>query len=549
MVVLDTRFFLCVLSFALAGGFSPDIHLSYPLKAIAKNGFYSAVFFYVAYTLLSFLPMRAREWSKNILLVLSLASAFLRFFMGYYFNMDINQALMETLQDTNVHESLAFLKAHVLPHSALFLALLAFCALFLYFVRFKWELSRRVHLILLVFMSLGVGAHMGRTAYLFAQRGMAGWSPPEVWETLPLIKEARALYFSLRYSTQVARQSLDRPFAKDYLRVDKESVPYVVLIVGESVSRNFMGVYGYALPNTPFLSSLKNRERERSQNLFVFEDAISAFANTSPVLQTLLNYSDVENRHTPWYFQRSLGDIFKLAGYQTFWLTNQDPAQANNAYKLLPKRFESFYRTSSLDTSDQALLDLFEQKVKPQLGAKNAIVFHLIGSHILYHERFPKSFAKFSPAQIPTQGLHIKNKAQLQTLADYVNSIYYTDSVLRQIFKLFEKKDALILYLSDHAQDMFESGSTYGHRCSIYGVQIPFIIYVTDLFKQKHPSKVQQLAQAVHKPFMSDDLIHTLLPLVGIHTKDHLESKNLLSPKFDEKRQRIYCDDKVYPHP
>ncbi|WP_233703047.1 phosphoethanolamine transferase [Helicobacter felis] len=542
MVVLEARFFLCVFSFALAGGFSPDIHLSYPLKAIAKNGFYSAVFFYVAYTLLSFLPMRAREWGKNILLVLSLASAFVRFFMGYYFNMDINQALMETLQDTNVHESLAFLKAHVLPHSALFLALLAFCALFLYFVRFKWELSRRVHLILLAFMSLGVGAHMGRTAYLFHKRGEVGWAPANLWDTLPLIKEARALYFSLRYSTQVVRQSLDRPFAKDYLRVDKESVPYVVLIVGESVSRNFMGVYGYALPNTPFLSSLK----EKSQNLFVFENVISAFASTAPVLQTLLNYSDVENRHTPWYFQRSLGDIFKLAGYQTFWLTNQNPAQANNAYKLLPERFKNFYRTSSLDTSDGALLDLFEQKVKPQLGTKNVAVFHLMGSHVFYTDRFPKSFAKFTPEQI--HSTHLK-QADRQILADYVNSIYYTDHVLQEIFALFKNKEALIIYLSDHAQDMFESGNTYGHRCSIYGVQIPFIIYVTDLFKQKHPSKVQQLAQAVHKPFMSDDLIHTLLPLVGIHTKDHLESKNLLSPKFNEKRKRIYCDDKVYPHP
>ncbi|WP_233705766.1 phosphoethanolamine transferase [Helicobacter felis] len=264
------------------------------------------------------------------------------------------------------------------------------------------------------------------------------------------------------------------------------------------------------------------------------------------MLQTLLNYSDVENRHTPWYFQRSLGDIFKLAGYQTFWLTNQNPAQANNAYKLLPERFKNFYRTSSLDTSDGALLDLFEQKVKPQLGTKNVAVFHLMGSHVFYTDRFPKSFAKFTPEQI--HSTHLK-QADRQILADYVNSIYYTDHVLQEIFALFKNKEALIIYLSDHAQDMFESGSTYGHRCSIYGVQIPFIIYVTDLFKQKHPSKVQQLAQAVHKPFMSDDLIHTLLPLVGIHTKDHLESKNLLSPKFNEKRKRIYCDDKVYPHP
>ncbi len=103
----------------------------------------------------------------------------------------------------------------------------------------------------------------------------------------------------------------------------------------------------------------------------------------------------------------------------------------------------------------------------------------------------------------------------------------------------------MIVYLSDHAQDIFESSDTYGHRCSDYGVEIPFVIYVSDLFKQKHPQKVQQLAQALNKPFMSDDLIHTLLSLAGIHTKDNLESKNLLSAKFDIGRKRVYCGNHV----
>lgn len=40
---------------------------------------------------------------------------------------------------------------------------------------------------------------------------------------------------------------------------------------------------------------------------------------------------------------------------------------------------------------------------------------------------------------------------------------------------------------------------------------------------------------------MSDDLIHSLLPLVGIHTKDEIESKNLFSPKFDAQRKRAVC--------
>ncbi|CRF48148.1 conserved hypothetical protein fragment 2, partial [Helicobacter heilmannii] len=157
--------------------------------------------------------------------------------------------------------------------------------------------------------------------------------------------------------------------------------------------------------------------------------------------------------------------------------------------------------------------------------------------------------ATFTPKDINYQGLHAHNDQDKQIVADYVNSLYYTDHVLSEIFKLFQGKDAIIFYLSDHAQDIFQSASTYGHKCSSYGVEIPFMVYVTSTFKQKHPEKVKLIEQAVHKPFMSDDLIHTLLPIVGIHTKDNLESKDLFSPKFDTKRKRVFCGDKPYSKP
>ncbi|MFC3848334.1 phosphoethanolamine transferase, partial [Helicobacter baculiformis] len=251
----------------------------------------------------------------------------------------------------------------------------------------------------------------------------------------------------------------------------------------------------------------------------------------------------VENRMSAWYTQRNLGDIFKIAGYKTFWLDNQEASPISNAYTLIARRFDHHnYADVSMGHSyDINLLDTFHAKVATKLASKNFILFHLIGSHVLYAERFPKTFAKFTPADIPYQGLHVQDEKDKQIVADYVNSLYYTDHILSEIFKLFKDKDTIIIYLSDHAQDIFESASTYGHKCSAFGVEIPFVIYVSDLFKQKHPEKLKQLAQAVHKPFMSDDLIHTLLPLVGIHTKDNLESKDLLSAKFDRGRVRKIC--------
>ncbi|BDR28797.1 sulfatase-like hydrolase/transferase [Helicobacter suis] len=276
---------------------------------------------------------------------------------------------------------------------------------------------------------------------------------------------------------------------------------------------------------------------------------ISAFAHTYAVFKTLLNYADVENRSIAWYEQKSLGDIFNAAGYKTFWIDNQGLHTwltsgkrfvIGDIYDVLSHRFTKRYY--ALAPTDQWVVDTFIEKVQPDLSTKNFVLFHLIGNHGDYNTRFPKNFTKFTPAQIPYANLHTNSDHDRQIVADYANSLYYTDYILSEIFKLFKGKDALIVYLSDHAQDIFESGSTYGHKCSTYGVEIPFIIYVTDVFRQKHPEKLKLIAQAINKPFMSDDLIHSLLPLVGIHTKDNLESKNLFSPAFDTNRKRVYCD-------
>ncbi|GAA7671006.1 hypothetical protein HpMMM64_14410 [Helicobacter pylori] len=187
------------------------------------------------------------------------------------------------------------------------------------------------------------------------------------------------------------------------------------------------------------------------------------------------------------------------------------------------------------------MVKFYTKNVQSKLKNKNFIVFHLLGSHSWYADRFPKSFAKFKPSDLDFSNLHASSDRDKQIVADYVNSLYYNDFVLNGIFNLFKDKDAIVFYLSDHVQDIFESGSTYGHRCSKAGLEIPFMIYVSDVFKEKHPKKVKLIKNALNKPFMSDDLIHSLLPLVGIHTKDEIESKNLFSPKFDTQRKRAVC--------
>ncbi|WP_033621197.1 phosphoethanolamine transferase [Helicobacter pylori] len=273
----------------------------------------------------------------------------------------------------------------------------------------------------------------------------------------------------------------------------------------------------------------------------MFSDTISKEAHTSDVFENLLNYSNAET-NKPWYHYHNMIDIFKRSHYETFWLEKQAVDEWGITQNLVSNRSKNrYYILGNYGAYDEELVKFYSKNVQPQLKSKNFIVFHLIGSHSWYADRFPQSFAKFKPSDLSFSNLHVSNDRDKQIVADYVNSLYYNDAVLNGIFNLFKDKDAIVFYLSDHAQDVFESGSTYGHRCSKAGVEIPFMIYVSGIFKEKHPEKVKLIKNALNKPFMSDDLIHSLLPLVGIRTKDEIESKNLFSPQFDAQRKRAVC--------
>ncbi|WP_164499646.1 sulfatase-like hydrolase/transferase [Helicobacter pylori] len=282
----------------------------------------------------------------------------------------------------------------------------------------------------------------------------------------------------------------------------------------------------------------------------MFSDTISKEGSTSDVFENLLNYSDAET-NKPWYHYRNMIDIFKRSHYETFWLEKQfvdqwsliqDLVSSRSKNRYLLQRDRNLYFLPGEWTGyDEDILTFYSKNILSQLKSKNFIVFHLRGSHKTYSERFPKSFAKFKPSDLSFSNLHVSNDRDKQIVADYVNSLYYNDFVLNGIFNLLKDKDAIVFYLSDHAQDIFESGPTYGHSCSKAGLEIPFMIYISDIFKEKHPEKVKLIKNALNKPFMSDDLIHSLLPLVGIRTKDETESKNLFSPKFDAQRKRITC--------
>ncbi|WP_295701785.1 phosphoethanolamine transferase [uncultured Helicobacter sp.] len=357
--------------------------------------------------------------------------------------------------------------------------------------------------------------------------------------------------------------------APSTITASSSPIPTIVLIIDESTQRNYMGLYGYPLPTTPRLDILKE-----NGNLVAFNNVIAPHSHTNLVLEKLLTFHNYENAQTPWYKQQNLIDILKLAGYTIHWLSNQEVVSIyGNAPEVISTRAD-ITRFSTISDSysagkayDEILLSLLqqvrqnEQILSPNTEAqspqpsKNFYLFHLMGTHLGYDGRYPKSFETFNIDTLKQYNLHtltpyphtsstILNPRQLQIKAHYINAILYNDYVVNAIIESFKDEDALIFYISDHGDEVYDFRDFVGHSENIgsrFMIEVPFMVYMSDSFRESYPHIAQKIEKAKDLPFMSNDFIHAFLDVLNINYTGYNPTRSLFNPLFNDKRARIFA--------
>ncbi|AFH98492.1 hypothetical protein HPSH417_06880 [Helicobacter pylori Shi417] len=419
-VILDEKFLIFLLCNALSNAYKNSDLFSF------SKGFLGAFLIgFVVYYVAALIPKRPLQRLLEWLFIGSgIIFSVAEIFTLFMFKMPFSKGLIDTLLATNGSETMAFVKSY---NNYLFYYAFILIALLIAIktIRFRALVPGMIASVLgLSILAIGSVRHV---KYLTSSDAV-------------LKRSLRSL-------------SLARGFYSAYL----------------SLSDRQQAIKFYSFFNNLYLPS------------DYLSGTISKEAHTSEVFESLLNYSNAET-NKPWYHYHNMIDIFKRSHYETFWLEKQIIDQWGITQNLVSNRSQNrYYILGNYGTYDEELAKFYSKNVQPKLKNKNFIVFHLLGSHSWYADRFPKSFAKFKPNDLDFSHLHASSDRDKQIVADYVNSLYYNDAVLNGIFNLFKDKDAIVFYLSDHAQDMFESGSTYGHRCSKAGLEIPFMIYASDI--------------------------------------------------------------------
>lgn len=358
-----------------------------------------------------------------------------------------------------------------------------------------------------------------------------------IWNTYAYQREVRALSEQKDKLAKIDLGALD------------VRMPYgpinVVVVIGESLRRQYMHLYGYPLPNTPHLDSLS-----RSQELIKFSNVTSPSTATMESLKRVLSFQQVDSSD-PWYKYPALTNVLSRSGYLTYWVSNQDNvgvwmqsinviAHFSDSIKYIQTRAgdaDNVLSTSRISYDSEVLEFLHERDT---LRNKSVAQFvHLIGCHMDYNKRYPKEYARFNANDIESMGAH-GNK---QNIADYVNSIYYNDDVVYRIIQRYSSSPSLVIYFSDHGETIYDiegKPDFYGHGVAHKSnVEIPFMVYVSPQLREKAPELYQKIQQAKDRPIVNDLFTNSLLELLGIRTKYSNPKLEFFSSDYDTTRPRI----------
>ena len=550
---------------------------------------------YVLSALLSLLPKMLRKWVKRLFYIVAYSLALIDIFCFSKFGSTITPTMLLLVGETNSREASEFVSEFLSPSIivsntgwVLLLLLVHIVWSIFWYVKTKPKKSSRYYeqrrsvgpqltpeaeSIVKVVMGLACAGFLGYCAYTTwpnktAMARLLSYDrigDVEHELTKPdrarLYQPAYRLAFSI-YANQLTSTQLDTLIEReDHVNVDSCTFksPQIVLIIGESYNRHHAQLYGYDKPDTP-----RQLARAKAGELYPFTDVIAPWNLTSFVFKHLFSLYTVGDKGE-WTDYPLFPEVFRKAGYHVAFLTNQFLPQAKEAvydfsggfFLNNPHLSEAMFdaRNTKLTYFDEGLLQEYDDMVKagklPKDDEDNKAqltIFHLKGQHVDYRTRCPKSRMKWNADDYDRPKLDKKEK---QRLAYYDNSLLYNDSIVDQIIRRFEQKEAIVIYVPDHGEQVYDDDVHFicrNHSAAIdehmarNEYDIPFWVYMSRSYKAAHPDVVWQVEQAVNKPFMTDALAHMLVYLGGIKTKAYRAELNPLSIKYDATRKRILKD-------
>ncbi len=447
-------FIFCLLLMSVPASYEGNIGARDFAPVLMSIAGVQSVFFSLIFCLLAkYLGKTFKYGIAFILMLLFIIETYTYIQFGSRFN----SLILSLLLQTNIQEIKEFFSLYIFsPFTLLFLFLvIAGCYLF-YKLDIYWDnkhkyITGEITDIIILFISL-FGAY---GSIYIAEEGMI----PPGKNTLYKAMESWSFYDEKRYDIEEIERNID------FIKVEKsdQKAPLIVLVIGESFNKYHSSLYGYNLKTNPLLEI-----RKENKELAVFSDVISPSNGTNYMMEYVFSLKSCDSQDDS---KRNIlfPAIFRKSGYRVGYFDNQYTQTSGGNYDFTCVYFLNTnkisnacfdYRNDTLLNYDGPFIDYYKGKFYREPCSMNII--HIYGQHLDPRFRFPESFALFSAKDIRRKEL---NEVQRQKVADYDNAVLYNDKVMNDIIKCFEQQDAVLIYFSDHGEQIYDDKRlVYGRK-------------------------------------------------------------------------------------
>ena len=448
-------------------------------------------------------------WAYIIIVICSCA------YVGSAFHADLSSIWIELLFNTSVDEVLGFVKMSLGVWQVMGLILMAFVIMvpFLVFQRLQAQtFSRRS-------VAIGVGLVLPFVCVNVLLMNWH-WGVAQMPYTQFLISSVMSYERDRGFRRACENKGLPETVGVD---VPRKDLPNVVIVLGESATRNNWHLYGYERHTTPRMDEIC-----ASGEGVALTDVVGVAPATVSALSYLLTDVTFETlTQGNW----TLAEVMRRAGYRTVAISNQQAWEGNTSQ--LATIFNGCEKKISMLTEKKGMAH-YDETMVPYLQAEltntvpQAVFIHLAGMHYPVQNacpEFEKHFADNVEGAV-LEDLSAKNRDRRNR---YDDGILYEDKVLGMIVDVLRKQNrpSVMFFISDHGESPRADGWRVYSDMDVY--ELPCIIWMSDLYRKRFPEGASSLWKSRHKPLQPDLMAGGLLELArielsGLNTDSFLRS-------------------------
>lgn len=393
----------------------------------------------------------------------------------------VSNSHITALYFTNTSESLSYLK--VIPTQYIILAAITTVP-FLYFFaapfpvfnkKRSWILLGFTFFYSMIKLSLSFPVLKDRMEYSYK---LIYISP------IRTIVKIAGMYDIVKRDIDVQRKLQKIPDTWEIKNTNPKEDLYII-VLGESVRRDFVEIYNPQFKNSSFLKSVPKIQ---------FNNALS-FAGTT--MESLSKTLVMEDEKGKTFFPNNVVSLAQKANFEVEWISNQGSiGSQDNLIAAMAKNanFNQFITKGIGATfqSDDKLIDIFKERIIAPTEKKKVIFLHLIGSH---------------PAPCDITNGKYEDYIISTDISCYNETIRRTDNFLKNIYEIAKEsnKNFSIVYFADHGLFLDSSKTLYHGTQYKQNYEVPLVIINPKIKETVYINEYRNLNDFL---YLYTDLLH-----------------------------------------